>query len=136
MNDNLRNMLVGAAVVVVLGLGVYWFVSPRKTATNTQQYHWTGACLACKEHVSGDQDAGSSFPAECPKCKEKAAFAWYFCIKCKTRFIPMPARDEVNRPIAPYDPICISCRSNNVMLWNDQIPEHAAAKDAALPAFR
>jgi hypothetical protein len=114
-----KDQIMGAAAVLVLiGAGVLYFVRSRggiEAPTETTTY---GVCLACKAEGQMQRTASDVAPYKCPSCGERAFYAWALCLQCKQRCVPVlekrpmgewrpppfPKCPKCGASVAPYDP--------------------------------
>jgi hypothetical protein len=125
-----KDQILGvAAVLVLVGAGVLYFVRSRggiEAPTQTTVY---GVCLACKAEGQVQRNAADMPPFTCPTGGERAFYAWALCKSCKARCVPVlekRASGDWAPPAFPKCPVCgadVSAYDPHDLDYMDDIPK-------------
>lgn len=137
MNATHKNVILIAVTVVALGLAAWLFArsQPAKLPL-ADSYQFLGACLACKQEVSGSYKRGELEPYHCPLCNQQAAFVWRYCYDCEKRTIPRLVRREPEAPkTVPPFATCSKCNCPEIGQYDPAMPDQHPKGDNPLPPW-
>jgi len=138
MSPKIKNLLLGAAALVMLGVAGYLFIT-RGSAEAEFPTHYTvqAVCLETKDEFPITSQVTDRPPFKNPKTGRLTLYPWYFCNKCQYRFVPELTRfPNDNLPRLPVIPTCPNCGSQSAGSWVPSDPQQAKpAGTAALPAL-
>jgi hypothetical protein len=138
MSPVVKNLLLGAAAVVMLALAVYFFATRRPAdAQYPTEYTESTVCLETKEEFPVTSKITERAPFVNPKTGRRTLYPWYFCNNCQYRFVPtaIPSSDG-EAPRLPIAPTCPHCGAQSASSWDPSSPSQAKpAGTAPLPAL-
>lgn len=130
-----KNAWLGGVAVVTLGAAVIlYFARSGGSAEIPNIYTYKGVCLACKNETESKYKAGEAEPFVCGKCNQRAVYGWWYCMKCKKRFVPELMRGS-NPPRVPAMPPCFACGSPSTGAWVPEDPTQDSKGTAPLPKW-
>jgi hypothetical protein len=136
MSPIVKNLLLGAAAVVMLALAVYIYrTRPPADAQYPTECTVSTVCLETKEEVSVTSKMTERAPFVNPKTGRRTLYPWYFCNNCKFRFVPTPIpSSDGEAPRLPIAPTCPHCGAQSACSWDQSSPSQAKpAGTAELP---
>jgi hypothetical protein len=131
----MKNIILGAAAVVILGLAVflYFWRSPGPSQFN--EFVTPAVDLETGQELRVTYKLGERAPFVNPATGKRTVYPWYFCQDCRKRFVPdlVPSADG-GPPRLPAIPICPLCGGSRTGGWMREDPDQAEpAGDAPLP---
>jgi DNA-directed RNA polymerase subunit RPC12/RpoP len=132
----MKNVVLGAVVVVLLAVSAYLLTRPTSGRIRLRQsYPYVGVCLACKKELHGLYDRSEAEPFECPECRQRAVFAWWYCLDCQKRTLPELARDAEGIRRVPPQPFCNTCKCYDLTPYDPENLSQQPLGDNPLPAW-
>ena len=131
-----RNAVLIGIAAALIGLAAYRFVSAPGTKPDyPKRYTVQGVCLACKLDSEATQNVSERPPLECPKCRQRALFFWFYCPDCKKQFVPDLQRRADGTPGLPVVITCPGCRSAHGAQYEPKDPEQKPVGKLPLPKW-
>ncbi len=96
-----KRVLIGAAGVALIGLGVWLFFALRPSTGGGPRVAYPVAvqCMACgHREVARLTPPRARFPVKCSACGETAGYKIWECRDCLTQFVPKGEDDEIACP--------------------------------------
>ncbi len=91
MSPKIKNLLLGAAAVVMLAVATYLFITNRnQEAEFPTHYNVHAVCLETGEEFPVTSKTEERAPFANPKTGRRTLYPWYFCYDCQYLFVPTP----------------------------------------------
>jgi hypothetical protein len=135
VRESTRNLVLGSSAGVVLVLaGVFYLRSTGNARSLPDEYNIDGVCLNCHESGEFTYATEQRQPLVCPKCGERAVYSWFYCPKCRKRFVPNLERRDGGPPRLPIVPTCTECGAMAGTYMKED-PVQDPVGDAPLPEW-
>lgn len=135
MSSIVRNSVLIVFAAAAGGFALWRLLGTQSAPEYPTHYNMQGVCLACKAKVGANPKIVDRPPYVCEKCGKQAVYPWYFCPKCKHRFVPALEKRGEGPPVLPMIPTCPKCRGNGGSPWIEADPEQQTDVEYPLPAW-